>query len=343
MEDFMIPEEKTAVVTRGLEEAFGVTGFEDIRMLTKGHTTSLVFRIVVKRSPYVLKIIRRTDSPARNYACMKAAAEARLAPRVWYANVEDRISITDYVEAVPFAAADALLRIPATLRRLHDLPAFPAIPDYLNTSCLFLLNKGPAVDGFTGKFREANLLPAAENEELFARYAQLAEVYPRDERDMVSSHNDLFKPDNLLFDGERLWMVDWEAAFRNDRYADLAVVSSLVATNEAEERAFLQAYFGQPPDEYQLARFYHMQQLVHLFYTMAFLYLGSAGKPIDTSEKVPEFGEFQRRMWAGEVDVADKQVKIVYGRSHWERLRRNTRQPRFEEAMRIVAGAAARR
>ena len=31
----MIPQEKTAAVTRGLREAFGVTEFEDIRMLKK--------------------------------------------------------------------------------------------------------------------------------------------------------------------------------------------------------------------------------------------------------------------------------------------------------------------
>ena len=34
---------------------------------------------------------------------------------------------------------------------------------------------------------------------------------------MVSSHVDL-KPDNMLFDGERVWLVDWQAGFANDRY-----------------------------------------------------------------------------------------------------------------------------
>ena len=44
----MIPQEKSAAVTRGLREAFGVTAFEDVRRLTKGHTSTLVFRIVVR-------------------------------------------------------------------------------------------------------------------------------------------------------------------------------------------------------------------------------------------------------------------------------------------------------
>ena len=45
---------------------------------------------------------------------------------------------------------------------------------------------------------------------------------------MAPGHNDPFKPDNMLFEGNRLWLVDWEAAFQNDRYADLAVVANMI-------------------------------------------------------------------------------------------------------------------
>ena len=79
----------------------------------------------------------------------------------------------------------------------------------------------------------------------------MAEVYSRLDSDLAPGHNDLFKPDNMLFDGNRLWLVDWEAAFQNDRYADLAVVANMIVTNESEERIYLRKYFGEPPDEYQ--------------------------------------------------------------------------------------------
>jgi hypothetical protein len=107
--------------------------------------------------------------------------------------------------------------------------------------------------------------------------------------------------------------------------------------NDEEEMVYLQEYFGAAPDQYQLARFHLMQQIAHLFYTMAFLFLGSSGKPIDWSGTVPEFRDYHRRMWAGEVDLADKDVKIVYGRVHWERLLQNVRQARYNEALRIVS------
>jgi hypothetical protein len=83
-----------------------------------------------------------------------------------------------------------------------------------------MVNYLDAVDGFIRKFQAAKILPLSETEELFRQYARVASVYPRHDSDMVSSHNDL-KPENILFDSNHIWLVDWEAAFLNDRYVDL--------------------------------------------------------------------------------------------------------------------------
>src|SRR5579871_1160007 len=128
MENSTIPQEHRAAVTRALREAFGVTGFEDLREITGGPNANPVFRIVVRGSAFLLRINTRKGDLARHYGCMRAAADAALAPRVWYTNVEDRISITDFVETVPFPMADALVRIPVALRTLHALPPFPEAP-----------------------------------------------------------------------------------------------------------------------------------------------------------------------------------------------------------------------
>jgi len=348
-EDVMIPEEHTDAVTRGLREAFGVTAIDDISRLTGGHTSSLVYRLIVGGSPYVLKIITRPDDPTRHYTSMRIAAEAGVAPRVWYTNIEDKICITDFVNVVPLPMSRALAAFPALLRTLHALPPFARAP--FNTTCTFLLNKGPMLDGFLEKCRTANILPQAEIEECFTRYAELAAVYPYDDEEMVSSHNDVLKPDNFLFDGQRVWLADWEATFLNDRYADLAVAANLVVGNDEEEAAYLREYFATEPDHYQRARFHLMQQLSHVFYAMAFLFMSSSGGwtmaqrfrsspdpagPIDGT--VPDYAEFRRRVWAREVDLADNDVKLMYGMVHWRRLSHSVGQPRYREALRIVAG-----
>lgn len=330
----MIPQEKSAAVTLGLNQTFGITECEDIRDLTERPGSNRAFRIVVRGSAFLLRINTRAGDMIRHFACMHAAADAGLAPRVLYASAGDRISITDFVQTAPLSAADALVRIPATLRALHALPPFPASP--FNTTCTFLLTKAPALDGFLQNFRAKSILPENKTAELLALYHQVAAVYSRLDPDLAPCHNDLFKPDNMLFDGNRLWLVDWEAAFQNDRYADLAVVANMIVTNESEERVFLHEYFGETPDERQRARFYLMRQLAHMFYAMAFLTLGSSGKPLDLSEAVPAYSDFQRRFWSREVSLSDEHTKTVYGRVHWEQLSRNVRQPRFEEALRAV-------
>jgi thiamine kinase-like enzyme len=68
--------------------------------------------------------------------------------------------------------------------------------------------------------------------------------------DMVSCHMDL-KPENILFDGQHVWLTDWQAAFVNDRYFDLAVAANFLLTNDADELTYLERYFGQRPNEYQ--------------------------------------------------------------------------------------------
>jgi len=80
----MIPETKKDAVARALREAFGVAEFEDIRMMTAGLSSALVFRIVVRGCPYLLRVVMDTGvtaGPGRgdqtnHFACMKQAAEA---------------------------------------------------------------------------------------------------------------------------------------------------------------------------------------------------------------------------------------------------------------------------
>src|SRR5262249_23751866 len=150
------------------------------------------------------------------------------------------------------------------------------------------------------RFRAAGLLPRDEIEEIFPRYAQICAAYPRVDADMVSCHMDL-KPENIVFDGLRPWLIDWMAASVNDRYFDLSIVANFVVTNEAEERTYLAEYFGQLPDQYQLARFFLMRQVLHMFYAAVF------------------FRTFHDQVGAGEIDLADNANTIR--RSFKNRLR----------------------
>jgi aminoglycoside phosphotransferase (APT) family kinase protein len=342
-ENSMIPETKKEAVARALREAFGMTEFEDIQTMTAGLSPALVFRIVVRQRPFLLRIVTNTDAAAgpgrgdqtHHYACMKHAAEAGIGPRVWYTSTEDRISITDFVQARPFPRTEALAKLPATIRILHALPPFP-FPR--------VVNYFDAMDGFVRKFQAAKILPESETEELFQGYARVANFYPRHDSDLVSSHNDL-KPENILFDGDRVWLVDWEAGFLNDRYHDLAVVANFVVTDDAEAEAYLRTYFEEAPGEYRLARLYLMGQLLHMFYPAVLMLLSLAGTPIPSpvpsDENAQDFRDFHDRIWAGEVSLDTDRAKLQYARLHMNQFLRNIRTVRFREALRIVSGRHA--
>lgn len=324
----MIPENKKNIVEHALQVTFGTTELEDIRELTAGLSTALVFRIVVGGKPYLLRIITRTDAmadPTLEYNCMKAAAEAGIAPKVWYANVEDRIAIIDFVDAKPFPMEEAKTKLPALLSRLHALPPFPFRINYLDK-----------IGEFIEKFRADKLMPDDITAKLFDFYTRVKDSYPRNAEDMVGCHNDL-KPENTLFDGERLWLVDWEAAFLNDRYLDLSIMANFLVKNEGDEKIYLEAYFGQKATEYQHARFFLMRQILHLFYFVVFTIVGkTSDKSIDPDMPVPAFREFHDLIWTGKLSLADMGNRLQYAQVHRKQLQHNLGLKRLDESLQIV-------
>jgi aminoglycoside phosphotransferase (APT) family kinase protein len=328
----MIPQDKSAAVSRGLQEAFGTTTIDEISRMTRGLSSDLVFRIAVKGSPYLLRIMTRISEqmdPHRIYACMIAASDAGLTPHVHYASTDDGVSITDFVEASPLPLSEASQLLPRTLRALHSLPPFPREFNFVT-----------AHKGFIWRFRDAALMPRQEVDEAFEHYSRICETYPRLDTDMVSSHMDL-KPDNILYDGRSIWLVDWQAAFLNDRYFDLSVVANYLVSTESDEYTLLETYFNHSPDEYERARFFLMRQALHMLSSAVFLMLGSGGKPVGEIPNPPSFEDFYGKVWAGEVNFADKEQQIHSGLVHWKRLLHNIRQPRCAESLQIVSSRNA--
>lgn len=328
----MIPEAKQPAVARALDEAFGVREFDEIRLLAGGLSTALVFRIVVRSHPYLLRLTMPgapSGDPAGQFACLQTAAEAGIAPHIWYVNMQDGVLIADFVEPRPFPADTGILLAP-TLHRVHSLRGFrkPKVGSYFD-----------AMDRFVSAFRAANLLPPDDTDELFRRYADLMKVYPRDDSQLVASHNDV-KPQNILFDGERLWLVDWEAGFLNDRYVDLSIAANFFVYDD-QEAAYLDAYFGAPADPYQHARFYLMRQALHVFYaTMLMVTTARSGAPIDPEATTPDFQDFHQRLISGEVSLTTAEEKLQYARVHLAAAQRHVRTSRFEDALALVASVA---
>jgi len=323
-----IPVDKQAAVERALRSAFGRTALDEIALLKGGLSTALVFRIVVRGTPYLLRLIM-PGAPAggtatRQFACMRRAAAAGIAPRIVYASEKDEILLSDFIERQPFPD-DAAIQMATTIRRLHALEGFPVVMNFLER-----------IDGFVQRFRAAPPLPEDITTELLRGYDEIRRVYPQN-RDLVACHNDL-KADNILFDGTKLWLVDWEAAFVNDRYADLAYASTFFVHDDATEHAYLSTYFGGPLSEEAQARFFLMRLLLSAFGVALVLpAAASAGLPIDIDAKLPDFREFHRRWVNRQVTLENMQERRDWALVHVRETLERMRSPRFDDALAIVA------
>ena len=67
---------------------------------------------------------------------------------------------------------------------------------------------------------------------------------------LVPCHNDLL-PGNILFDGDRTWLLDFEYAGMNDRSFDLANLSINNGFSAADDERLLTLYFGSVDDRHR--------------------------------------------------------------------------------------------
>jgi hypothetical protein len=96
-----------------------------------------------------------------------------------------------------------------------------------------------------------------------AGLARIRADYPRADA-QVSAHNDINQR-NVLFDGERLWLVDWELAFSSDPLADVANIANNFSEVPGVDSLVLEGWMGCAPDDDTRHRLDLMRDLQRLF------------------------------------------------------------------------------
>ncbi len=175
----------------------------------------------------------------REVMTARAAYEAGFAPKVEYA--QPGVMVSAFLGAKTFSAADVTAerqRVARLLRRFHEeMPRhvsgagfmfwpFHVIRDYART----LQAGGSRMIPELGRY----LVLAGELEAVQAPLP------------IVFGHNDLL-PSNILDDGERLWLIDYEYAGFSTAMFDLAGATSNAGMAPGQSDEFLQAYFGGEP------------------------------------------------------------------------------------------------
>lgn len=164
-------------------------------------------------------------SRAAERRCAMLAARAGIAPEVVFA--EGDVMITAFAEGEALSltsggAPDLLPRIAELLRRLHSIPAQEDLPAFCPVA---------AAQRYLARLSDAEL--PVPRRQIAACLALLPKLPAQ-----CLVHGDLI-PENLIRNGERLLLVDWEYAGNGAAVTDVAMVISNFNLDHAAAQALL--------------------------------------------------------------------------------------------------------
>lgn len=200
-------------------------------------------------------------------AATRHAEEIGIGPPIVHHAEKPPALVTRFVPGATFSGReldDATLRRAATcFTALHaSTPAMPwpgAPTDTLAVDRGWIEGAKPHFPQLAEELRDAEAL-----------IARIEAVLP--EPRQVPSHNDPM-PGNLIDDGDRVWLIDWEFSYINDPAHDLANFGRLNALSPDQEEVFLSAYGYL--DEVELATVVVYRPLVQLWEASYILMCGS--------------------------------------------------------------------
>ena len=330
-----IPEGQRDRARSALATTFGRSPVTALQPITVG-ASALSYRIEVAGRPYLLRLesSRRDEvrDPHRSYACMLAAVDAGIAPPVHHADAAAGVMIADFVRERPLSdypgGTQGVVRgLGHLVARLQAVPAFPSVSDYLSViGRLFddLLASGLFAPGLLDRHRKG--------------FERIRDAYPWDAAALVSSHNDA-NPSNVLFDGERLWLIDWETAYCNDPLVDVATLALFFARTSELEALLLRSWLGREPDRMLLARHGLLRLLVRLFYGCAASLNAAHGSgavtpATDLGAPTPE--QFRADVAQGRMAAGAPEAQRIVGKMALAGFLAGLATPELEEALVVV-------
>ncbi len=175
-------------------------------------------------------------------AASKAAHEAGLSPAIRHHQAG--VLVMDYIPGA--ALSEEQVREPETLTKVISLVkrCHRDVPGFLRGASVvfwvFHVVRDYAATLRDGSSTHIKRLPA------LLQQAELLEK-AAGPFDIVFGHNDLL-PANILDDGNRLWLIDWEYGGFNSPLFDLGGLASNNGLDEPAERWMLEQYFDRSPD-----------------------------------------------------------------------------------------------
>ena len=274
-----------------------------------------VYAVTSDKGEYVLRL-QGADADdafwAQHIRILRRAAERGVAPPLVHVDEDSRAVVSVRVAGVPLPAAlgdpsqreRAIADVVTRLRSLHEID-----PTGIEERDGVSFARGV----WDEQRRRAGFPSWAA--EMSSAFDNIAALLARDARRVVS-HNDV-NPSNVLWDGTRAWLVDWEVAGLWHPYYDLAAFVTFLAMDAERGYNLLALQEGSPVNAAARETFTAMRQLVALAVGSIFLSmvpdLSVLSAP--TRDDAPTQADCHAAMRRGELDLQTAAGWARYGLS----------------------------
>lgn len=272
-----------------------------IQALPRGPSGASLYAVTSTRGELVLKVAsdaRYASRWAQQLLVLRRAAERGIAPPIVHVDEDARAILSERVAGVPVHAvlADpeqrgrAIGSLLAQLNALHGLER----TGVQERDPLALARAEHA----TQRVRPGFPAWAAELGPIFDAIEAMLAHDPR----RAVSHNDL-NPGNILWDGTRAWLVDWEVAGLAHPFYDLAVFAMFLRLEDVVAHGLLAQHEQRPIDDAARAAFGALRRLAAVLCGLTFLSLLPDLSPLPASP--PTLDEVYADIRAGKLGLQD--------------------------------------
>ncbi len=283
-----------------------------IEPITIGQSGAGVYAVTASRGAFILRLQPSADAAtfANRLLILRRAAEGGVTPPVVYVDEAARAVVTVRVNGMPLPAAlgdpgqrdRALASVVDGLRAVHALDPSgiaESTPLAHARAAWQQQHTRPAFPPW------AQPLPTA--------FDAIASVLAGDSR-RAFNHNDV-NPMNVMWDGTKAWLVDWDVAGLGHPHYDLATLAMFLRLDDPAAFGLCARHDGAPLDEPARGVFRALRQTSALLCGLVFLGLSDdlSSRPAPTLQEAPSLGECYVAMRTGQLDLGGARGRTTFG------------------------------
>ncbi len=321
-----IPDSQRTTVSEVLRDEFG-SGVDRIDAGPRGASGASTYRVDAADGAWLLRI-EGDRTPMRNphqYRNLQVAADAAISPPVRRADDESGVVVMRWIDARPLTdhpggPAGLAQSVGEVIRDVQCLDPFPPTFDWVEGISAVL---GHLVG--SGRYAPGALDAHVEV------WQRIRAGWRRDPAGFVPAHNDP-NASNLLYDGTRLWLVDWETSGPNDPLVDLAVVANQLAPTPELADVLLGAWRGGSPDDRLRARL-AVAQVSAKLWAASMLAAITASEADAGGLEAPTMEEFGAAVASGSMSMATPAGLSTFAAIVFGQFLSETSTPEFAQAL----------